>query len=51
MIIEQKCEFDLMNKPWRIVTSKPFDLFIMTFIVLNIVQMGINFENAPILYV
>lgn len=62
MIIEQRCEFDLMNKPdhlkhpkrfkyWRIVTSKPFDLFIMGVIVLNIVQMGINFENAPAVYV
>lgn len=58
MIVEQKCEFDLMNKPdflkhpnrykyWRIVTSKPFDLFITGVIVLNIVQMGINFEDAP----
>jgi hypothetical protein len=48
MIVEQKCEFDLMNKPdyvkhpnrfkyWRIVTSKPFDLFITGVIVLNIV--------------
>jgi hypothetical protein len=51
-----------MNKPdlhkhpnrykyWRIVTSKPFDFFIMGVIVLNIVQMGINFENAPFLYI
>jgi hypothetical protein len=51
-----------MNKPdkvlhpkrfkyWKIVTSTPFDLFIMAVIVLNIVQMGINFENAPLLYV
>jgi hypothetical protein len=51
-----------MNKPdhnlhpmrykyWRIVTSKPFDFFIMGVIVLNIVQMGINFENAPLVYV
>lgn len=48
MIIEQRCPHDLMNKPdkllhpkrfkyWRIVTSQPFDLFIMAVIVLNII--------------
>jgi hypothetical protein len=51
-----------MNKPdrdkhpqkfkyWKIVTDKKFEYFIMSAIVLNIVQMGINFENAPLLYV
>lgn len=48
MILEQRCPHDLMNKPdkvthpkrfkyWRIVTSNPFDYFIMAVIVLNIV--------------
>lgn len=48
MIVEQRCEFDLMNKPdhllhpqrfkyWRIVTSKPFEIIILAVIVLNIV--------------
>jgi hypothetical protein len=47
-----------MNKPdgtihpkrlyyWKIVTSMPFDLGILAIIVLNIVQMGISFENQP----
>jgi hypothetical protein len=50
-----------MNKPdgsvhpkrlyyWKIVTSNWFDLTIMAIIVLNIVQMGMMFENEPPLY-
>lgn len=61
MIIEQRCEHSIMNKPdatihpkrlyyWKIVTSMPFDLGILAIIVLNIVQMGISFENQPLLY-
>lgn len=37
-------------KAWKIATNKTFDYFIMLVIVLNIVQMGIIFENAPIMY-
>lgn len=37
-------------KSWKIVTSTTFDLTILAIIVLNIVQMGISFENQPILY-
>ena len=51
-----------MNKPdkklfperykyYLIVNSNVFEIFIMSIIVLNIVQMGINFENAPVMYV
>jgi len=51
-----------MNKPdkeqnpqrfkyWRIATHDKFEMFIMGTITLNIVQMGINFENAPLLWV
>ena len=61
MIVEQTCPFDLMNKPdhikhpqrykyWRIVTSTPFDMFITGVIVLNIIQMGINFEDSSELF-
>ena len=62
MIVEQTCPHDLMNKPdrilhpkrywyWSVVTSTPFEIIILSVIVLNIVQMGINFENAPVVYV
>ena len=62
MIVEQKCPFEKMHKPsnklhpqrykyWKIVISDKFEIFIMSVIVLNIVQMGINFENAPPSYV
>lgn len=62
MILEARCPHELMNKPdkqihpkrfkyWKLVISTPFEIFIMSVIVLNIVQMGINFENAPVLYV
>lgn len=48
MVVEQRCPHDLMNKPdhrkhpkkykyWEIVTSVPFEIFIMSVIVLNIV--------------
>lgn len=50
-----------MNKPdghvhpkrlyyWKIVTSMPFDVGILGVIVLNIMQMGIMFENQPPMY-
>jgi hypothetical protein len=50
-----------MNKPdgavhpkrlyyWKLVTSQPFDIGILGIIVLNIVQMGIMFENEPPVY-
>jgi len=56
MIVEQRCEHATMNKPnphqhprrykaWKLVNSVPFDVGIMAIIVLNIVQMGIVFEN------
>ena len=32
------------------MNSVPFDVGIMAIIVLNIVQMGITFENEPIFY-
>jgi len=32
------------------VNSIPFDIGIMVVIVLNIVQMGMSYENEPILY-
>jgi hypothetical protein len=61
MIIEQRCEHAIMNKPnpavhprryncWIIVNSVYFDLGIMAVIVLNIIQMGMSFENEPPLY-
>lgn len=56
MIIEQRCEHAIMNKPdaiahpkrlyyWKIVTSLPFEIFILAVIVLNIIQMGISYET------
>ena len=56
MIVEQRCEHDIMNKPdgnvhpkrlyyWKIVTSAWFENSILAIIVLNIVQMGITYEN------
>jgi hypothetical protein len=61
MIIDQRCDHAIMNKPdyrvhprrfkaWNIVNSIGFEIFIMAIILLNVVQMGINFENAPVLY-
>lgn len=37
-------------KAWKIVNSMPFDLGIMAVIILNIIQMGISFENEPPMY-
>lgn len=37
-------------KAWKIVNSTPFDLGIMGVIILNIIQMGISFENEPPMY-
>jgi len=34
-------------KVWSFVESKQFELFIMSFIVLNMVQMALDFEGAP----
>ncbi len=56
MIIEQRCEHAIMNKPdaiahpkrlyyWNIVTSLPFEILILSVIVLNIIQMGIQYET------
>ena len=61
MIVEQRCEHEIMNKPdghvhpkrlyyWKIVTSSWFENAILGVIVLNIVQMGISFENQPPMY-
>lgn len=61
MICDQRCEHSIMNKPdgsvhpkrlyyWKIVTAEWFDLMIMGIIVLNIIQMGMMFENEPPLY-
>lgn len=61
MIIDQRCEHAIMNKPnhhihprrfkaWKIVTSTPFEVFILGIILLNVIQMGIMFENAPVYY-
>lgn len=50
-----------MNKPdaiahpkrlyyWNIVTSFPFEIVILSVIVLNIIQMGISYETQTLLY-
>jgi ABC-type multidrug transport system permease subunit len=35
------------KKIWDIVNSTPFDILIMSFIVLNMIQMGLTYEGAP----
>jgi len=32
---------------WKFVESKPFELFIMLFIILNMLQMAADYEGAP----
>lgn len=32
---------------WELVNSKPFEITIMVFIVLNMVQMACSFEGSP----
>ena len=43
--------YPVRYKYWRIVNSKSFEVFILSVIFLNIVVMGLNFENAPTMYV
>jgi len=61
MVCEAKCEHAIMNKPdgfvhpkrlyyWKLVTSQAFEFFILTVIVLNIVQMGIMYDSQPPLF-
>lgn len=61
MICEQRCDHAIMNKPnnnvhpkrfyyWKIANAPWFENGILFVIVLNIVQMGIAYENAPVLY-
>jgi hypothetical protein len=55
LIIEAKVSHERQNMPdiawrkkiWDIVNSTPFDITIMIFIVLNMIQMGFTYEGAP----
>jgi len=55
MITDASVAHDKRNMPevrwrfrlWKIVESKPFELFIMLFIILNMLQMAADYEGAP----
>lgn len=55
MIIDSSCPHDISNVPtgknrkkiWNLVNSNPFDIFIMSTIMLNIVQMAIGYQGQP----
>lgn len=59
MILEASPDFETTNVPknkkrkifHRIVTSNKFDIFIMVFIFLNMIQMMCYFEGASASYV
>ena len=59
MIIAAKPDFECIDVPQtpfrnrvhKIVSSNAFDIFIMSCIVLNMIQMALSFEGAPALYI
>ena len=55
MIVKAKVEHDKLNMPdriwryklWKIANSKAFEQSIMAFIILNMVQMALDYEGRP----
>jgi hypothetical protein len=55
MITKAKVAHEMLNMPdesekftlqiWRLINSTPFDYTIMIFILLNMLQMGVQYEG------
>ena len=59
LILSAKCNHEILNMPpdktfrhkvWKLVTSKPFDIGIMSCIVLNMGLMALSYEEATVSY-